>query len=63
MCCLDWAAKPPLNGGLSEAPLKGGPGNGTFVVDNLGDGVNEAAGDGVDLVQTSLVCYLLGNNV
>jgi hypothetical protein len=33
------------------------------VVDNLGDGVNEAAGGGIDLVQTSLLCYLLGNNV
>ncbi|MDD0981111.1 hypothetical protein [Pseudomonas shahriarae] len=60
---LGLGGKAPLNGGLSETPLKGGPGNGTFVVDNLGDGVNEAADGGIDLVQTSLVCYLLGNNV
>lgn len=60
---LGLGGKASLNGGLSEAPLKGGPGNGTFVGDNLGDGVNEAAAGGIDLVQTSQVCYLLGNNV
>ena len=61
---LGLGGKDTLNGGLSDAPLKGGAGNGTFVVGNLGDGVNEGAGGGGgDVVQTSLACYLLGNNV
>jgi Ca2+-binding RTX toxin-like protein len=52
-----------LNGGLGADTLNGGAGNDTFVVDNLGDTVIEAAGGGVDLVQTSLASYVLGNEV
>ncbi|AZL68230.1 peroxidase family protein [Pseudomonas oryziphila] len=52
-----------LNGGLGADTMNGGAGNDTFVVDNLGDSVTEAAGGGVDLVQTSLASYLLGNEI
>ncbi|WP_207266255.1 peroxidase family protein [Pseudomonas sp. GW101-3H06] len=52
-----------LNGGLGADVMNGGIGNDTFVVDNVGDVVTEAAGGGIDLVQTSLTNYLLGANV
>ncbi|WP_194790361.1 peroxidase family protein [Pseudomonas sp. UFMG81] len=52
-----------LNGGLGADAMNGGAGNDTFVVDSLGDSVTEGAGGGVDLVQTSLASYLLGNEV
>ena len=42
--------------------LRGGGGNDTYVVDNAGDVVTENAGEGTDLVQSSLT-YTLGANV
>ena len=51
-----------LNGGTGIDTLVGGAGDDTYVVDVAGDVVTEAAGAGVDLVQTSLT-YTLGANV
>ena len=42
--------------------MRGGAGNDTYVVDNAGDIVIEAAGGGTDLVQSS-VTFTLGANV
>ncbi|MDZ3991818.1 peroxidase family protein [Pseudomonas sp. Teo4] len=52
-----------LNGGLGADTMNGGAGDDTFVVDNVGDVVTEAAGGGTDLVQTTLASYTLGANV
>ncbi|MEO5340557.1 MAG: putative Ig domain-containing protein [Magnetococcus sp. MYC-9] len=51
-----------LNGGAGADTLIGGPGNDTCVVDNVGDGVIENAGEGTDTVQSS-VSHALGANV
>ena len=54
-----------LNGGLGGDYMEGGDGNDTYVVDNIGDTVVEAAGEGADLVQVTLTkgTYILGANV
>ncbi|MFC5708257.1 peroxidase family protein [Aeromonas eucrenophila] len=52
-----------LDGGLGADLMDGGAGNDTFVVDNAGDSVTEALGDGTDLVRTSLASYTLAANV
>jgi Ca2+-binding RTX toxin-like protein len=52
-----------LDGGVGADTLAGGAGNDTYVVDNLGDTVTENAGEGSDLVLSSLVAYTLPNNV
>ena len=41
----------------------GGAGNDTYTVDNAGDVVIENAGEGTDLVKTSLAAYTLTTNV
>jgi Ca2+-binding RTX toxin-like protein len=51
-----------LDGGLGADTLAGGAGNDTYVVDNTGDVVSEAAGQGIDTVQAS-VSYTLSANV
>ncbi|MFK0271955.1 calcium-binding protein, partial [Pseudomonas asiatica] len=51
-----------LDGGTGADRLEGGTGNDTYVVDNLGDAVVEAANSGDDTVQAS-IDYTLGNNV
>nr|MBA2771892.1 M10 family metallopeptidase C-terminal domain-containing protein [Sphingomonas sp.] len=51
-----------LNGGLGADTLVGGTGNDIYVVENVGDVVTEAAGEGIDLVKSSL-SYTLGDNV
>ena len=43
--------------------MTGRAGNDTYVVDNAGDTVTEAANEGMDTVQTSLTSYTLGTNV
>jgi Ca2+-binding RTX toxin-like protein len=50
-----------IDGGAGADTMNGGLGGDTYVVDNLGDVVNEA-GAGVDLVKSS-VSYTLGANV
>ena len=48
-----------LNGGAGADVMQGGLGNDTYIVDNVGDVVQEAAGAGVDTVKTTLTNYAL----
>jgi Ca2+-binding RTX toxin-like protein len=50
-----------LNGGSGSDQMTGGVGNDTFVVDNTGDVVIEAANEGIDTVRSS-ISYTLGDN-
>ena len=43
-----------LNGGAGADIMQGGLGNDTYVVDNVGDVVDETGGDGLDTVQSSV---------
>ncbi|MCP9781546.1 hypothetical protein KBY61_12595, partial [Cyanobium sp. To12R1] len=51
-----------LNGGVGADTMRGGLGNDTYIIDNLGDLVEEAASAGTDTVQSSIT-YTLGANV
>jgi Ca2+-binding RTX toxin-like protein len=51
-----------LDGGIGADTLRGEAGNDTYVVDNAGDAVIEVAGEGTDVVRTS-INYTLGANV
>ena len=51
-----------LDGGAGADTLNGGTGDDIYVVDNVGDVVNELANEGVDLV-TSTISWLLGVNL
>ncbi|MCX7383820.1 MAG: hypothetical protein NT133_20915 [Alphaproteobacteria bacterium] len=51
-----------LDGGTGADAMSGGTGNDTYVVDNLTDGISEAAGEGTDTVQSS-VDWTLGANI
>ena len=51
-----------LDGGLDADLLQGGAGNDVYLVDNVGDTVVEAAGNGVDTVYAS-ASHVLGANV
>ncbi len=56
------AGNDTLDGGLDADSMAGGQGNDVYVVDNAGDIVTEAAGEGIDTVQAS-VNYTLGANL
>ncbi|HWR38622.1 MAG TPA: RTX toxin [Patescibacteria group bacterium] len=51
-----------LNGGLGADVMAGGAGDDTYVVDDAGDAVTEAAAAGTDLVQSG-ISYVLGANL
>jgi Ca2+-binding RTX toxin-like protein len=51
-----------LNGGTGADTMIGGAGNDTYVVDNEGDIITENAGEGTDIVQSSIT-YTLGANI
>jgi Ca2+-binding RTX toxin-like protein len=51
-----------LSGGTGADTMSGGLGNDTYVVDNIGDVVNELLNEGSDLIQSS-VTYTLSANV
>jgi len=50
-----------LNGGTGSDTMRGGAGNDTYVVDTTTDVVTENAGEGTDLVQTSVTGTLAAN--
>ncbi|MFN3388143.1 MAG: calcium-binding protein [Allosphingosinicella sp.] len=52
-----------LDGGLGADFMAGGLGNDIYYVDDTGDTVSEAAGEGTDEVRTTLAAYALGANV
>ncbi|HTU10401.1 MAG TPA: calcium-binding protein [Allosphingosinicella sp.] len=52
-----------LDGGTGADTMSGGVGNDVYVVDDVGDVVIEAAGEGNDQVRTTLASYALGANV
>jgi Ca2+-binding RTX toxin-like protein len=52
-----------LNGAAGADNLVGGLGNDIYIVDNAGDAVTEAAGEGTDTVRTTLAAYSLGANL
>ncbi|SFO16512.1 Hemolysin-type calcium-binding repeat-containing protein [Cohaesibacter marisflavi] len=43
-----------LDGGIGADTMSGNRGNDTYIVDNVGDKVSEAAGQGIDLVKSSV---------
>ncbi|WP_234461617.1 beta strand repeat-containing protein [Stutzerimonas stutzeri] len=57
------AGNDTLDGGTGADALTGGTGDDTYVIDNAGDVINEAADAGNDTVQTSLASYTLGENL
>ncbi|MGC2415405.1 MAG: calcium-binding protein [Stellaceae bacterium] len=57
------AGNDTLNGGAGADSMAGGGGNDTYIVDNAGDVVTEAASAGTDTVKTNLSSYTLGANV
>lgn len=52
-----------LAGGLGADRMTGGMGNDTYFVDNVGDVIVEAAGEGVDSVTTTLAAYTLATTL
>ncbi|WP_259667990.1 M10 family metallopeptidase C-terminal domain-containing protein, partial [Rhizobium lentis] len=57
------AGNDTLNGGAGLDSLIGGAGDDTYIVDNAGDSVTEAADEGTDAVRTTLASYTLGADV
>uniref|UniRef100_UPI003D0C101E Ig-like domain-containing protein n=1 Tax=Sedimenticola sp. TaxID=1940285 RepID=UPI003D0C101E len=56
------AGNDTLNGGAGADTMLGGAGDDTYIVDNVGDTVVEAAGEGIDTVESS-IDYTLGDNL
>jgi len=56
------AAKNTLNGGAGADGMEGGAGDDTYYVDNIGDTVSEAQGEGTDRVISS-ISYTLGDHL
>jgi Ca2+-binding RTX toxin-like protein len=52
-----------LNGGPGADTMAGGLGDDVFIVDDAGDVVAEAAGEGTDTVRTTLTSFSLGLNL
>src|ERR1044072_411552 len=52
-----------LDGGIGADTMSGGTGNDIYFVDDVGDNVIEAAGQGTDQVRTTLAAYALGADV
>ncbi|MEA3064249.1 MAG: hypothetical protein QOJ27_684 [Sphingomonadales bacterium] len=52
-----------LDGGTGADTMNGGTGNDTYIVDDVGDVVNENSGEGTDTVKTTLAAYALTANV
>jgi Ca2+-binding RTX toxin-like protein len=51
-----------LSGGTGADTMIGGIGNDTYVVDNAGDSMTEASGEGTDLVESSIT-HTLGSDI
>ncbi|ANL26641.1 serralysin-like metalloprotease domain-containing protein [Rhizobium phaseoli] len=58
-----WTGADTLDGKAGADILIGGAGNDTYIVDNAGDIVTEAADAGTDRVRTNLAAYTLETNV
>jgi Ca2+-binding RTX toxin-like protein len=52
-----------LSGGSGADYMEGNDGNDAYIVDDIGDVVAEASGEGVDIVYSNLASYTLGANV
>jgi Ca2+-binding RTX toxin-like protein len=52
-----------LDGGAGKDTMAGGAGDDTYYIDNSGDKVTEAAGQGTDSILTTLASYTLDKNV
>jgi Ca2+-binding RTX toxin-like protein len=57
------AGNDTLDGGAGADIMTGGLGDDVYIVDNVGDVLNELAGEGTDEVRTSLANYTLAANI